>query len=228
MLRFAGQQQALLTISSLQIAAGSSLGVRGVSGAGKTTLLHCLAGIARPTSGHIFWGETDICALQSDALDRWRHQQLGLIFQDFHLIDGLSVLDNVLLPAYFDRWQPAAAVVDRARDLLAAVGMETLDRSAAVLSRGERQRVAFARALLLHPAILMADEPTASLDPEHRSQLGELLVSMARSQGTTLIVISHEAELLARLDRRVTLQRGHLHEDGLPHPASEAGVAFAP
>jgi putative ABC transport system ATP-binding protein len=81
---------------------------------------------------------------------------------------------------------------------------------------------------LLHPAILMADEPTASLDPEHRSQLGELLVSMARSQGTTLIVISHEAELLARLDRRVTLQRGHLHEDGLPHPASEAGVAFAP
>jgi putative ABC transport system ATP-binding protein len=228
MLRFAGQQQALLTISSLQIAAGSSLGVRGVSGAGKTTLLHCLAGIARPTGGHIVWGETDICGLQPDALDRWRHQQLGLIFQDFHLIDGLSVLDNVLLPAYFDRWQPAAAVVDRARDLLAAVGMETLDRSAAVLSRGERQRVAFARALLLHPAILMADEPTASLDPEHRSQLGELLVSMARSQGTTLIVISHEAELLARLDRRVTLQRGHLHEDGLPHPASEAGVAFAP
>ncbi len=227
-LRFAGQEQALLTIPSLKIAPGSSLGVRGVSGAGKTTLLHCLAGIARPTSGHLLWAETDICGLQPDALDRWRHQHLGLIFQDFHLIDGLSVLDNVLLPAYFDRWQPAAVVVERARDLLAAVGMETFDRSAAVLSRGERQRVAFARALLLHPDILMADEPTASLDPEHRSQLGELLVSMARSQGATLIVISHEAELLMRLDRCVTLQQGHLSEDALPRPVGGAGVALTP
>ena len=227
-LRFAGQQQALLTIPSLKIAPGSSMGVRGVSGAGKTTLLHCLAGIARPTGGHIFWAETDICGLQPDSLERWRHQHLGLIFQDFHLIDGLSVLDNVLLPAYFDRWQPAAAVVERARDLLAAVGMETFDRSAAVLSRGERQRVAFARALLLHPAILMADEPTASLDPEHRTKLGELLVTMARSQGATLIVISHEAELLTRLDRCVTLRQGHLSEDGLPCPVDGAGVALTP
>jgi putative ABC transport system ATP-binding protein len=212
-LRFAGQEQALLTIPSLKMAPGTSLGMRGVSGAGKTTLLHCLAGIARPTSGHIFWGETDICELQPDALDRWRHQHLGLIFQDFHLIDGLSVLDNVLLPAYFDRWRPAAAMQERARELLAAVGIETLDRLAAVLSRGERQRVAFARALLLHPAILMADEPTASLDPDHRSQLGELLVAMAQSQGATLIVISHEQELLTRMDRCITLHQGCLHED---------------
>jgi putative ABC transport system ATP-binding protein len=212
-LRFVGQEQALLTIPSLQIAPGSSLGVRGVSGAGKTTLLHCLAGVARPASGHIFWGETNVCELQPDALDRWRHRHLGLIFQDFHLIDGLSVLDNVLLPACFDRWKPAAAVQQRARELLAAVGIETLDRLAAVLSRGERQRVAFARALLLHPAIVMADEPTASLDPDHRNQLGELLVAMARSQGATLIVISHEQELLTRMDRCVTLHQGCLLED---------------
>jgi putative ABC transport system ATP-binding protein len=212
-LRFVGQEHALLTIPSLQIASGSSLGVRGVSGAGKTTLLHCLAGVARPASGHIFWGETDVCELQPGALDRWRHRHLGLIFQDFHLIDGLSVLDNVLLPACFDRWKPAAAVQQRARELLAAVGIATLDRLAAVLSRGERQRVAFARALLLHPAIVMADEPTASLDPDHRNQLGELLVAMARSQGATLIVISHEQELLTRMDRCVTLHQGCLHED---------------
>jgi putative ABC transport system ATP-binding protein len=104
-------------------------------------------------------------------------------------------------------------VQERARELLAAVGIEALDRLAAVLSRGERQRVAFARALLLHPDILMADEPTASLDPDHRNQLGELLVSMARSQGATLIVISHDQELLTRMDRCVTLHRGCLHED---------------
>jgi putative ABC transport system ATP-binding protein len=226
-LRFAGQEHALLTTPSLQLAAGSSLGLRGVSGAGKTTLLHCLAGIARPASGHIFWGDSDICALHPDALDRWRHRHLGLIFQDFHLIDGLSVLDNVLLPAYFDRWTPAGAVLERARELLAAVGIETFDRLAAVLSRGERQRVAFARALLLHPAILMADEPTASLDPDHRNQLGELLVAMARSQGATLIVISHEQELLTRMDRCVTLHQGCLNED-TAHPAVDTPAALAP
>ena len=204
------EQAPLLKVPSLQVASGHSLGIRGVSGAGKTTLFHCLAGITPPTAGHIVWGSTDICALKADALGRWRHQHLGLIFQDFHLVDGLSALDNVMLPAYFDSWKPAASLRERARELLAAVGIATLDRMAAVLSRGERQRVAFARALLLRPAIVMADEPTASLDPEQRAQVGDLLVTLTHAQGATLIVISHEQELLARMDRCLTLQAGHL------------------
>lgn len=207
---FAGQAQALLTVPALEVPAGHSLGISGVSGAGKTTLFHCLAGISRPTAGRVVWGGTDLCALKPDAVGRWRHRQLGLIFQDFHLVDGLSALDNVMLPAYFDSWRPAATVRERARELLAAVGITALDRVAAVLSRGERQRVAFARALLLNPAIVMADEPTASLDPDHRTQVGDLLVKLTRAHGATLIVISHEQALLQRMDRCLTLHAGHL------------------
>lgn len=216
---FAGQQQDLLQVPTLEVAAGSSIGLRGVSGAGKTTLFHCLAGITAPTAGRIVWDGTDIGSLTSEALAHWRRQHLGLVFQDFHLIDGLSALDNVLLPAYFGRWRLDNEVKARAQNLLAEVGLTVPHQLAALLSRGERQRVAFARALLLKPAIVMADEPTASLDPEHRTQLGELLVALTRAQGVTLIVISHEQELLARMDHCLTLQAGHLHEtpaDPLP------------
>lgn len=190
--------------------AGQSLGLSGVSGAGKTTFFHCLAGITKPTAGRVIWGETDICSLNSEALARWRREHLGLVFQDFHLVDGLTALDNVLLPAYFGNWRVEASVKARAHALLDAVGMKVPSRSAAVLSRGERQRIAFARALLLRPSIVMADEPTASLDPEQRTKLGELLVTLAREQGTTLIAISHEQELLKRMDRRLVLQSGCL------------------
>ena len=210
LLRFRGQQHALFEIPALDVAPGGSLGIRGPSGAGKTTLLHCLAGIAEPTAGQIRWDGTNICALRADARDRWRHRQLGLVFQDFHLIDGLSALDNVLLPVYFDHCRPAAELRRRACDLLASVGISAFDRLAALLSRGERQRVAFARALLFRPAIVLADEPTASLDPDHRTQIGDLLIQLVGAQGATLIVISHESELLSRMDRCMTLQHGGL------------------
>lgn len=211
-LRFPGQEHALFEIPALDMSPGSSLGIRGPSGAGKTTLFHCLSGIAAPSAGQIRWDGTDICALRAEAQDRWRHRQLGLIFQDFHLIDGLSALDNVLLPAHFASWRPAAALRQRAHELLDAVGITSFSRLAALLSRGERQRVAFARALLMSPAIVMADEPTASLDPDHRARIGDLLLALVRAQGATLIVISHEQELLARMDRCLTLQGGRLHE----------------
>jgi putative ABC transport system ATP-binding protein len=211
---FAGQEHPLFDIPALDVAPGASVGVRGPSGAGKTTLFHCLAGIAAPTAGSIRWDGVDIGALPAAGRDRWRHRRLGLIFQDFHLIDGLSALDNVLLPAHFDAWNASVAIRQRARELLAAVGIDDAARArpAALLSRGERQRVAFARALLFNPGIVMADEPTASLDPDHRREIGDLLVDVVRSQGTTLIVISHDQELLARLDRCLTLQDGRLQE----------------
>jgi len=208
--RFAGQENLLFNIAALDLPSGNSLGISGISGAGKTTLFHCLAGIARPTAGQIGWGGTDIAALPVDALCRWRHRHLGLVFQDFHLVDGLSMLDNVLLPARFDRWKPPAALRQRARDLLAAVGLSAWERLASLLSRGERQRVALARALLLQPSIVMADEPTASLDQDHRAQIGDLLLELVRAQGATLIVVTHEQELLARMDRCMRLEQGAL------------------
>jgi putative ABC transport system ATP-binding protein len=209
---FAGQPHDLLTVPTLHLSAGQSLGLRGVSGAGKTTLFHCLAGITAPTAGQIVWGNTDICGLKPEALARWRRAHLGLVFQDFHLIDGLTALDNVLLPTLFDHWRASAEVKARAHYLLDCVGMDAPHRPAVLLSRGERQRVAFARALVLQPCIVMADEPTASLDPENRTQLGELLVTLTQAQGATLIVISHEHELLSRMNRCLTLHAGQLHE----------------
>ncbi|MBT3067804.1 ABC transporter ATP-binding protein [Rhodoferax sp. U11-2br] len=217
---FPGQAHDLLTVPKLDLPAGQSLGVSGVSGAGKTTLFHCLAGIAKPLAGQVLWGDTDICTLSSEALAAWRRQHLGLVFQDFHLVDGLTALDNVLLPAYFGRWSIPSGVRARAHELLSAVDMNAPDRLAAVLSRGERQRVAFARALLLQPTIVMADEPTASLDPEQRAQLGGLLVALARAHGTTLVVISHEPELLARMDSCLVLQKGQLNARGINEMAT--------
>lgn len=208
--RFAGQTTDLFRIEHLQLAAGMRLGIRGASGAGKTTLLHCLGGIAPASAGSICWGEVDLCALTPAQLTRWRQRALGLVFQDFHLIDGLSALDNVLLPASFSAWQASTPQRQHAAALLDRVGIRTPTRRAGLLSRGERQRVAVARALLFSPPVLLADEPTASLDPDNRERIGQLLCDLAREQGATLIVVSHEEHLLARMDQVLELHTGTL------------------
>jgi putative ABC transport system ATP-binding protein len=208
--RFPGQRRPLFEIAGLDVPAASSLGIRGPSGAGKTTLFHCLSGLAVPESGRVRWDDAELCALASRARDRWRHRNLGLVFQDFHLVEGLTAFDNVLLPAFFDHWRAPRQLSRRAGELLAAVGIDCAERDAALLSRGERQRVALARALLFAPGILIADEPTASLDPGHRARVGELLTGLAKAEGATLIVVSHDQELLSRLDRCLTLERGRL------------------
>lgn len=209
---FAGQHHPLFQIGELDIQAGGSVGICGPSGAGKTTLFHCLSGIATPRQGTVAWDGVDISRLSGDERDRWRRRNLGLIFQDFHLIDGLSALDNVLLPAHFSSWRPSPHLRQRAHALLEAAGLgaSVAQRNVSLLSRGERQRVACARALLCQPKVIMADEPTASLDPDHRDQVGDVLLDLARSQGATLLVISHEPALLARMDRCLTLRNGML------------------
>jgi putative ABC transport system ATP-binding protein len=209
---FAGQDGALFRVPELTLQSGEQLGLAGPSGAGKTTFLHCLAGIEKPSAGQIVWGDTDITTLTSTQLDDWRRTQIGLVFQEFHLVEGLTVLDNVLLPASFSGWRVPAALRDRGRALLERVGLVPLEkRDAALLSRGERQRVAVARALLFAPAIVLADEPTASLDPFNRAQIAALLLDVAREHGATLVVVSHETELLGQLNRCCSLHHGQLH-----------------
>lgn len=212
--RFSGQSSELLRVEQLALAPGQTLGLRGASGAGKSTLLHCLAGIAPVNAGSVRWGGDEISRLPPAELTRWRARRLGLVFQDFHLVEGLSALGNVLLPASFNAWRATPAQRRRAAMLLERVGIDAPQRRAELLSRGERQRVAVARALLCSPPVILADEPTASLDPENREIISRLLLDLVREHGASLIVVSHEAALLSRLDRQLELRGGALHELG--------------
>jgi len=215
--RFAGQPSDLFLIAQLVIPRGRTVGIRGASGAGKTTLLHCLAGIEPVSSGAVRWGSEEISSLSPSALTRWRQQRLGLVFQDFHLIEGLSARDNVLLPASFTAWKAASMVRERADALLRRVDIGSPGRAAELLSRGERQRVAVARALLFEPAVVLADEPTASLDPENRDTISRLLLDLVREHGATLIVASHDTALLDQLDMQFELRDGALQMVEVAH-----------
>jgi len=201
----------VLTVPGLSLPGGSATAIEGASGAGKSSLLHALAGIERPIQGSIRWGADDLWNLANPARDRWR-QRLGLVFQDMHLLDGLSALDNVLLPLLFDHVRAPAALRHRAATLLDSLGVAVLDRRVTVMSRGERQRVALARALLRNPGVLLADEPTASLDATAAARVGELLLQAATEVGATLLVATHDSVLLARLPSRLRLHAGRLEQ----------------
>ena len=215
--RFSGQSSDLFHVKQLTIPRGRTVGIRGASGAGKTTLLHCLAGIEPVSSGSIRWGDDEISSLPPPALTHWRQQRLGLVFQDFHLIEGLSARHNVLLPASFNAWKAAPIVRERADALLRRVDIGSPGRAAELLSRGERQRVAVARALLSEPEVVLADEPTASLDPENRDTISRLLLELVREHGATLIVVSHDTALLDQLDMQFELRDGVLQIEEVAH-----------
>lgn len=202
----------VLAVPSLSLPGGSATAIEGASGAGKSSLLHALAGIECPARGSVRWGGNELWALAAPARDRWRRERLGLVFQDMHLLDGLSALDNVLLPLLFDHVRPPAPLRDRAAALLDRLGVEAPGRRASVMSRGERQRVALARALLRNPSVLLADEPTASLDAPSAARVGELLLQAAAEAGATLLVATHDPALLARLPGRLRLHAGRLEQ----------------
>jgi putative ABC transport system ATP-binding protein len=202
-----GQAVAAARVAALDVPLGCLLGLAGPSGSGKTTLLHALAGLLRPQSGQVRWDGLDLAGLPEAARDRWRRQALGFIFQDFHLIPELSARDNVRLPGWFGgaRRDPAAA--DR---LLARMGINDPRRRAGVMSRGEQQRVAIARAMLGRPRVVLADEPTASLDAATGAEIADLLVASVRERGATLILVSHDPAILARMDVVRHMEKGVL------------------
>lgn len=204
----------VLAIDSFSIAAGARVAITGPSGSGKTSLLYVLSGLEKPGAGTVTWGATKLTALPEAGRDRWRRHNVGMVFQDFHLFPGLSSLDNVLLAATFDGMGADAALRTRARLLLERVDLDDVDRRVEVLSRGEMQRVAVARALLFSPRIILADEPTASLDAANAAAVADLLLSLAGEADATLIVVTHDPALLARFDDVRRLVGGRLAADG--------------
>ncbi len=200
----------VLDIPQLDIPAGSAVGITGPSGSGKTSLLYVLVGLERPQQGRVSWGEAEITRLDEEARDRWRRRSVGFVFQDFHLFPGMSVLQNILLPTAFDHFTVPEDMNLRAQTLLARVGLENGRGALEKLSRGEMQRVAVARALLFAPPVVVADEPTASLDSENGRTVGDLLLEMCRQSGSTLVVVSHDPDVLGRLDTIHTLVGGRL------------------
>ncbi|RBP80688.1 putative ABC transport system ATP-binding protein [Rhodobacter sp. 140A] len=210
--RFPGLDTPGLRIERLEIPAGAQVVLCGPSGSGKSTLVNVITGLLRPAAGAVGWNGTDIAALSEPARDRWRGANVGLVMQDFHLFPGLSARENVLLPARLAR-VAGKETVTRAVALLDRVGLSRPDQPIETMSRGEMQRVAVARALLRAPGVIVADEPTASLDPVNGAAIGTLLRDLARQSGATLIVVSHDPRLIAAFPRRIALADGTVSAD---------------
>lgn len=211
-IRFPGLDAPVLSIDRLDLSAGSQLAVTGASGSGKSTLVNAITGLDGVTEGAVSWDGTDIVRLGPSRRDAFRATHIGLVMQDFHLFPGLSAFENVVLPArLLRRLTPVAR--ERAFRLLETVGIARPGQPVETLSRGEMQRVAVARALLGKPGVIVADEPTASLDARTGAAVAGLLVDLARTEGATLIVVTHDPVLMERLDRRIALAGGRIVED---------------
>jgi putative ABC transport system ATP-binding protein len=208
-----GAGQTALASVSLGIPAGQFAAIMGPSGSGKSTLLNLIAGLDRPTRGEIRVDGVSVGALGETALARYRRRRLGFVFQFFHLLNQLTVFDNVVLPAQLAGVKPREAKA-RARDLLEQLGIvEKANEYPERLSGGQRQRVAIARALVNRPAVLLADEPTGALDSRSGDQVMELLAGLNRD-GQTVVLVTHDAPLAAAYSTRViSLRDGRVVDD---------------
>jgi putative ABC transport system ATP-binding protein len=202
---------AMLTILhplDLAIESGRVVAITGPSGSGKSTLLGLLAGLDAPSTGRILIDGSDITAMSEDALARFRGTRIGFVFQFFHLLPSLTALENVRVPLEIAGASDAGA---RADALLSEVGLAPRRHHyPSQLSGGEQQRVAIARALANNPPILLADEPTGNLDSGTGHQVIDLLIDVNRRRGTTVVLVTHDAELAQRADRTIALRDGRI------------------
>jgi putative ABC transport system ATP-binding protein len=221
-----GQPLTILHPLDLSVPAGEFIAIVGPSGSGKSTLLGLLAGLDAPTTGEIFVNGTDITRLSEDDLARLRGSAIGFVFQFFHLVPSLTAFENILVPMEIAGRTGATA---RARSLLAEVGLS--DRGhhyPSQLSGGEQQRVAIARALANDPPIVLADEPTGNLDSTTGRLIMDILLGVHRARKTTMVLVTHDAELAALADVRLVMRDGRATREaranvGVGSPLSPAG-----
>jgi lipoprotein-releasing system ATP-binding protein len=201
-------QVEVLTGVDLDIRPGETLAVVGASGVGKSTLLHILGTLERPSAGEVLWDDQDVFSLDDRSLAAFRNRKVGFVFQFHHLLAEFNALENVMMPALIARTPPPAAR-EQAEAILVRVGLqERLTHRVSTLSGGEQQRVAVARALVLNPEVLLADEPTGNLDPKSGARVQELILELNGERGLTSVIVTHNLELARSLDRQITLQDG--------------------
>jgi putative ABC transport system ATP-binding protein len=195
----------------LTVAAGEAVGIVGPSGSGKTSLLMLLAGLERPTGGKLSVAGRDLGGLDEDALARFRRQEVGIVFQAFHLVPTMTALENVAVPLEFAGRRDA---FERAAAALKDVGLgHRLEHYPGQLSGGEQQRVALARAVVAEPRLILADEPTGNLDRTTGAVVMDLLFDLRARMGTTLLLITHDPLLAERCERQVRIEDGRIVSD---------------
>ena len=208
----AGGELAILRDISFALWPGQTVAIVGASGSGKSTLLGLLAGLDTPSQGQVLLGGQDLFALDEDGRAALRARHMGFVFQNFQLMPHLTALENVMLPLELADVPDARA---QAAAMLQRVGLgDRLRHLPKVLSGGEQQRVALARAFVVKPELLLADEPTGSLDPATGEAIMALMFTLNREQGTTLVLVTHDHALAARCGRRLQIEAGRLSETG--------------
>jgi putative ABC transport system ATP-binding protein len=212
----AGQRITILDDVSFEIPDKQKVAIVGPSGSGKSTLLGLIAGLDRPTSGTIWLNGVEITGLREEAMARLRLANVGYIFQSFHLIPTLTALENVAVPLEL---AGDVGARQRAQEVLHAVGLgHRLSHYPVQLSGGEQQRVAIARAFVCRPPILLADEPTGNLDSATGQQIIDLILALHRDMGTTLVLVTHDHDLAAYMERVITLRDGRIESDQIAFP----------
>jgi len=194
----------------LMIEKGEMLAIVGASGVGKSTLLHLRGALDRPTSGKVYYGDVDVFGLDSARLARFRNERVGFVFQFHHLLPEFSALENVMLPALI-RGTEREKAATAAAGILGDVGLGgRLHHRPGELSGGEQQRVAVARALMLNPDVVLADEPTGNLDTHTGEAVHDLLMTVNKQKGVTFVIVTHNDKLAVRADRVLRMAEGKL------------------
>lgn len=214
--RYRAGEPYVLWIEDLSVAPGEQVVLTGSSGSGKSTLLHLAAGLMEPSEGTVSVAGTALRQLRSAKRDRFRGRQIGMVFQTFQLLHGFSARENILAAMMFSDLARGAHD-KRADELLGALGIERPNAMVGSLSIGQQQRVAVARAIACSPALVLADEPTASLDPEHAQAALDLLQGACRSCGAALVCVTHDLTIVDRFDRRIELSTAKAQSMGADH-----------